>query len=314
MLTLTNTFAADVLEGLNRPPSMPKQLQPKYFYDALGSNLFDQICDLPEYYPTRTELKILADNACQIARAIGPYADILEFGAGSLTKFCHILDGFQPLSRPLSYTPIDISGKHLLRAARGLMAAYPDLTINPRVEDYMAIEHLPMPSKRPIGFFFGSTIGNLEPHESVAFLRRAATWLKGGGLLIGVDLVKRPELLHAAYNDKEGLTAQFNINMLRRINRELDGTFDLKGFSHYAYYNPTRQRIEMHLVSRADQVAEVCGTSIELREGETIHTENSHKFTVEGFQELAAESGFNPKKVWIDRAQLFSVHWLETNT
>ncbi|SDE02306.1 dimethylhistidine N-methyltransferase [Cupriavidus sp. YR651] len=312
MLTLTNTFAADVLDGLNRPPSLPKQLQPKYFYDALGSTLFERICCLPEYYPTRTELQILADNACEIARAIGPYADILEFGAGSLTKVGHILEGLQAIGRPLSYTPIDISGKHLFRAARALMATYPDLEICPRVEDYMAIEKLPKPSQHPIGLFFGSTIGNLEPRESVALLRRAATLLRGGGLLIGVDLVKRPDLLHAAYNDQEGLTAQFNINLLRRINRELKGTFDLNAFSHYAYYNPARQRIEMHLVSREDQVAEVCSTSIELREGETIHTESSHKFTVAGFQELAADSGFNPKKVWIDRAQLFSLHWLET--
>ena len=312
MLTLTNTFAADVLDGLNRPPSLPKQLQPKYFYDALGSTLFDKICSLPEYYPTRTELEILADNACEIAIAIGRYADILEFGAGSLTKIRHVLDGFQPLSRPLSYTPIDISGKPLLRAARALMATYPDLEIFPRVEDYMAIEELPKPSIRPIGFFLGSTIGNLEPHEAIAFLRRAAILLKGGGLLVGVDLVKRPDLLHAAYNDQEGVTAQFNINMLRRINRELEGTFDLNGFSHYAYYNPGRQRVEMHLVSKEDQVAEVCGTSIELREGETIHTENSHKFTIAGFQQLAADSGLNPTKVWTDRAQLFSVHWLES--
>ncbi|MFS8974514.1 L-histidine N(alpha)-methyltransferase [Cupriavidus necator] len=312
MLTLTNNFAAHVLDGLNRPPSLPKQLQPKYFYDALGSTLFEKICCLPEYYPTRTELEILTDNACEIARAIGRYADILEFGAGSLIKIRHILDGFQPLSRPLSYTPIDISGKHLLRAARALMATYPELEIFPRVEDYMAIKELPKPSIRPIGFFLGSTIGNLEPREAIAFLRRAAILLKGGGLLIGVDLVKRPDLLHAAYNDQEGVTAQFNINMLRRINRELEGTFDLNGFSHYAYYNPGRQRVEMHLVSNEDQVAEVCGTSIELREGETIHTENSHKFTIAGFQQLAADSGLNPTKVWTDRAQLFSVHWLES--
>lgn len=312
MLTLTNAFAADVLDGLNRPPTLPKQLQPKYFYDALGSILFDKISCLPEYYPTRTEMEILADNACDIAKAIGRYADIIEFGAGSLSKIRYVLDGFQPLSLPLSYTPIDISGKHLLRAARALMATYPDLDINPRVEDYMAMEELPKPSKRPIGFFLGSTIGNLELHEAIAFLRRSATLLKGGGLLIGVDLVKRPDLLHAAYNDQEGVTAQFNINVLRRINRELEGTFDLNGFSHYAYYHPVKQRIEMHLVSREDQVAEVCGTSIELREGETIHTENSHKFTIAGFQQLAADAGFTPKNVWTDRAQLFSVHWLES--
>jgi dimethylhistidine N-methyltransferase len=300
-------FGREMQAGLARKP---RRISPKYFYDAAGSQLFDRICELPEYYPTRTELRILGECAGEIAGQIGPGAEIVEFGAGSLTKVRLLLDA---LESPRRYLPIDISGEHLEAAAERLKADYPQLAVQPIAADYTMPLVLPAPlpgAGKRVGFFPGSTIGNFEPDEALAFLQLAARMLRGGGLLIGVDLVKDPDRLHAAYNDAQGVTAAFNLNLLRRANAELDTDFDIDGFAHAAFYNAPKQRIEMHLVSRRDQAVSLNGERFGFVEGETIHTEYSHKFTVEGLRALAVKAGFRPLAVWTDPERLFSVHWL----
>ncbi len=303
-------FWRDLLAGLARTP---RSVPPKYFYDAAGSALFDRICELPEYYPTRTELRILTEHAPEMAAEIGPHAELVEFGAGSLTKVRLLLDAFDASEAPRRYVPIDISGDHLESAAQRLRAEYPAMAVQPVVADYTLPSLLPAPAVgtgQRVGFFPGSTIGNFLPGEALSFLQLAARMLRGGGMLVGVDLVKDPARLHAAYNDAQGVTAAFNLNLLRRANLELDADFDLEGFMHYAYYDPLLRRIEMHLVSRCAQTVRVAGERFAFEEGETIHTENSHKFTVDGFRRLAAQAGFRPGPVWTDDARLFSVHWL----
>lgn len=305
-----NAFERDLLFGLS---ARPRRVAPKYFYDTAGSALFDRICELPEYYPTRTELAILERNASAIAQYIGPRADIVEFGAGSLSKIRLLLDAFEPTHAPRRFFPIDISAEHLEGAARRLHADYPWLHVHPVGADYMqegALGELEAASDRRVGFFPGSTIGNLDPDEARDFLRRAARLLRGGGLLIGVDLVKDPDLLHRAYNDRQGVTAAFNLNLLRRANEELGADFQVSRFAHYAFYEPRRQRVEMHLVSRCAQTVRVGGHTFSFDHGESIHTENSHKFTIERFRALAVSTGFEPGPVWTDEARLFSVHWL----
>ena len=300
-------FGRELHAGLSRTP---RSISPKFFYDAAGSQLFDRICELPEYYPTRTELQILTDHAPEIARHIGPRAEVVEFGAGSLTKVRLLLDA---LEAPKRYLPIDISGEHLEAAAQRLRSDYPALAVQPIVADYTMPLVLPAPAEDAggrVGFFPGSTLGNFSPSEALAFLQLAARLLRGGGLLLGVDLVKDPAVLHAAYNDAQGVTAAFNLNLLRRANAELDTDFDLDGFTHAAFYNAPLRRIEMHLVSRRAQAVMLHGERFDLAEGETIHTENSHKFTVDGLRELASKAGFTPTAVWTDPARLFSVHWL----
>lgn len=300
-------FGREMQAGLARKP---RRISPKYFYDAAGSQLFDRICELPEYYPTRTELRILGECAGEIAGQIGPGAEIVEFGAGSLTKVRLLLDA---LDSPRRYLPIDISGEHLEAAAERLKADYPRLAVQPIAADYTMPLVLPAPlpgAGKRVGFFPGSTIGNFEPDEALAFLQLAARMLRGGGLLIGVDLVKDPDRLHAAYNDAQGVTSAFNLNLLRRANAELDTDFDIDGFAHAAFYNAPEQRIEMHLVSRRDQMVSLNGERFGFVEGETIHTEYSHKFTVEGLRALAVKAGFRPLAVWTDPERLFSVHWL----
>lgn len=306
-----DAFVRDVLAGLDR---MPRSIPPRYFYDAAGSALFDRICELPEYYPTRAELGILTDNAREIGAWIGPRADLIEFGAGSLTKVRCLLDAFTEADRPRRYLPIDISGAHLEQAAQRLRTDYPGLTVQPVVADYMAPFAIPDSigmQVRRVGFFPGSTIGNFSHEEAMTFLRRAAQLLRGGGLIVGVDLVKAPATLHAAYNDAQGVTAAFNLNLLRRINREARANFDPDGFGHHALYDPVSRRIEMHLASRRDQTVTLAGRTHRFQEGETLHTENSQKFTIEGFRNLALEAGFHPRHVWTDASRLFSVHWLE---
>ena len=300
-------FASDLLAALG---TTPRSIAPKYFYDSEGSRLFDQICDLPEYYPTRTEIQILTDRAGEIATHIGPNAELVEFGAGSLTKVRLLLDAMQA---PKRYIPIDISGDHLESAAAALKADYPLLHVNPVVADYTQAFMLPaaLPGAgQRVGFFPGSTIGNFTPPEAVQFLRMTATVLHGGALLVGADLVKDPAVLHAAYSDAQGVTAAFNLNLLARANRELGADFDLAQFAHSAFYNAPLKRIEMHLMSRVRQVVHVCGWRFTFEEGETLHTENSHKFTVDGLRGLAIQAGFTPGPVWTDAQQLFSLHWL----
>ncbi|MEO7243065.1 MAG: L-histidine N(alpha)-methyltransferase [Variovorax sp.] len=288
----------------------PSRIPPKYFYDMRGSALFDRICELPEYYPTRTELGILADRAGEMAACIGPQAEIVEFGAGSLTKVRLLLDA---LVAPARYLPIDISGHHLEAAAERLVADYPSLDVVPIVADYTLGVKLPEPlgDGRRVGFFPGSTLGNFSPTEALDFLRRAASLLRGGGLLLGVDLVKSPTQLHAAYNDAAGVTAAFNLNLLQRANDELDSDFDLDAFEHCAFYNAPAQCIEMHLVSRCSQLVCLGAERFQFAEGETMHTENSYKFTIDGLRDMARMAGFEPRAVWTDPARLFSLHWLE---
>jgi dimethylhistidine N-methyltransferase len=304
-------FAQDMMRAL---ASRPRSISPKYFYDEQGSRLFDRICELPEYYPTRTEVGILAAKAGEIAAQMGPRAEIVEFGAGSLRKVRLL---FEAMDRPARYLPIDISGEHLARSAEALQRDYPGLDVQPVVADYT--QRLLLPATLPgagrrVGFFPGSTIGNFTPAEALHFLQVAGQVLRGGALLLGADLVKEPAVLHAAYNDSQGVTEAFNLNLLARANRELGTRFVLENFAHSAFYNAPLQRIEMHLVSRRRQTIAFGGECFGIDEGETLHTENSYKFTVEGLRAMAVRAGFRPGPVWTDAEQLFSVHWLHAPT
>ena len=299
-------FAHDLHRALRQ---RPRRISPKYFYDAAGSALFERICELAEYYPTRTELALLQAHAAEMAALIGPGAQLVEYGAGSLRKVRLLLDR---LAAPHSFVPIDISGSHLLGACRTLQREHPGLHIQPVVADFTQPHDLPArpPQGRRVGFFPGSSIGNFGPDEALDFLRMAAHELRGGALLIGVDLVKDPAVLHAAYNDAQGVTAAFNLNLLARARRELGAQFDPEGFAHSAFYNAPLQRIEMHLQSRRRQVLRLGQATYEFEEGETLHTENSHKFSVEGFRALGERAGFEPGPVWTDARGWFSLHWL----
>jgi dimethylhistidine N-methyltransferase len=299
-------FARDLKLAL---AARPRSISPKYFYDAQGSALFDRICELPEYYPTRTELAILGGNAHEIAAHIGANAQIVEFGAGSLRKVRLLLDA---MKQPAGYVPIDISGEHMALSAAELQRDYPGLRVEPVFADYTQDFQLPAPvaAGRRVGFFPGSTIGNFTPQEALHFLGRTARLLRGGALLLGADLIKEPAILHAAYNDAQGVTAAFNLNLLARANRELGTAFVLEQFAHSAFYNAPQQRIEMHLVSRCAQTVVLEGQTFEFEEGETLHTENSCKFTTQGLRRLAARAGFRPGPVWTDAERLFSVQWL----
>lgn len=301
-------FEHDLLTALRKKP---RAISPKYFYDAQGSALFDRICELPEYYPTRTELGILQTHAGEIADLMGPHAELVEFGAGSLQKIRVLLDAMEAPGR---YLPIDISSEHLQQSTQALQSDYPWLQVQPIVADYTQPLSLPSPLNpyaRRIGFFPGSTIGNCSRQEALAFLQGAARLLRGGGLVLGADLIKDPAVLHAAYNDAQGVTARFNINMLARANRELAANFCLDQFAHSAFYNAPMQRVEMHLLSLRAQQVEVCGRPFNLAEGETLHTENSNKFTLDGLRELATEAGFTPGPVWTDPQRWFAVLWLQ---
>lgn len=299
-------FAKDVIAGLSQ---QPKRLAPKYFYDEAGSKLFEQITLLPEYYPTRTELRILRDHGAEIAAAIPQNAALVEFGAGATTKVRLLLQQ----SAFAAYVPVDISGDFLNGQADELRKDFPDLAVHPVVADFTAAFELPPEVKNmpKVGFFPGSTIGNFDPHEACAFLRSARAILGDGAtLIIGVDLEKDERVLYDAYNDAAGVTAKFNLNVLARINRELGGNFDLSGFRHRAIYNRERHRIEMHLISRKAQTARVLGHTFSFRTGETIHTESSYKYSLDRFTALARGSGWSPRASWTDPAAMFSVHAL----
>lgn len=288
----------------------PRAIAPKYFYDAQGSALFERICELPEYYPTRVESAILREHADEMADLMGAHAEIVEFGAGACDKVRLLL---ARLASPACFRPIDISASALHEACGRLRREYPALCVEPLVADCFGDFDLPAPhpdARRRVGFFPGSTLGNFAPAEALHFLRRACAMLRGGGLLLGVDLVKDPAVLHAAYNDRAGVTAAFNLNLLARANRELGTDFDLSRFVHYAFYNAPLQRVEMHLVSLCKQHLALGGVPHEMAEGETLHTENSYKYTIEGLRELASQAGFTPGPVWTDPDRRFSVHWL----
>lgn len=295
-------FATDLIEGLRA-----RRVAPKWFYDAEGSRLFERICETPEYYPTRTELAMLDRHAPDIAALIGPGAEIVEFGAGASRKVRVLLDALQA---PRRFVPVDISGEHLAGAAAALRHDYPGLQVLPVAGDFTQALALPPAAGRRVGFYPGSSIGNFDPVEAEALLRRFAGWLDGGALLIGVDLVKDPAVLHAAYNDAQGVTAAFNLNLFARARRELGADFDLGGWAHSAFYNPPQRRIEMHLVSRREQSVTIRGQRIDFAEGDSVHTENSYKYTVDGFRALARRAGFEPDAVWVDAARRFALHWL----
>lgn len=301
------TFRTEVLQGLHQER---KTLPCKFFYDQRGSQLFDQICDLPEYYPTRTEMAIMRQYGAEMAHALGPNCLLVEYGSGSSAKVGILLDH---LADPAGYVPVDISREHLLEAAARIADAYPQIPVRPVSADYTRPFSLPVSehkSARPVIYFPGSTIGNFDRPAARDFLESMADVCgSGGGLLIGVDLKKAPQLLEPAYNDRQGVTAAFNLNLLARINTELDGTFNLDAFEHYALYNESLGRIEMHLVSLADQQVHIGEEPICFDLDETIHTECSYKYTVDEFAAVAKSAGWNQQKVWTDAAGLFSVQY-----
>ena len=300
-------FAEDVVAGLS---DCPKHLPPKYFYDARGSQLFEDITTLPEYYPTRTEMAILRTHAAEIAGHLPDRCALIEFGAGAATKVRLLLDASTRVS---AYVPVDISADFLAREAARLEHDFPRLRVLPVAADFTKPFALPdeIEALPRAGFFPGSTLGNFEPHEASRFLRDAADLLgPGARLIIGIDLVKDSEILRAAYNDAAGVTAAFNLNLLHRINAELDAEFDPDTFTHYALFNRDKRRIEMHLASRTAQKIRVCGRTFDFRRGETIHTENSYKYTIDSFHSLAAGAGWRAKAVWTDPDRYFSVHAL----
>ncbi|MDB5299572.1 MAG: egtD [Phycisphaerales bacterium] len=302
-----DAFAEEVRRGLGRAR---KELPCKFFYDAQGSRLFDRICDLDEYYLTRTETSILLRYSGEMADALGPRCTLIEYGSGSSLKTRILLDRAHDLA---AYVPIDISGAHLQTAARQLRLEYPGLAVLPVCADYTRPFDLPgrCAAGRRCVFFPGSTIGNFDPEAAREFLRSIRAHCgSDGALLIGVDLKKDPDLLHAAYNDREGVTAQFNLNLLARINRELDGGFNLSQFAHYAFYHPVRGRIEMHLISLCEQDAWAAGGRFHFREGEAIFTESSYKYTPGEFENLAADSGYRVERRWTDPRRWFSLQLL----
>ena len=303
------SFRDDVFEGLSREQ---KELPCKYFYDDRGSELFNTICGLDEYYPTRTETALLQAHGREMADLIGPGVCLIEFGCGSLLKTRLLLDA---LRSPAAFVPIDISADHLLQSAAALAADYPDLEVLPVVADFTRPVKLPdkarKASENRIGFFPGSTIGNFDHAGAADFLATVAGMVGGGGaLLIGVDLKKDEDILVRAYDDAQGVTAAFNRNVLERINRELGGCFDIETFRHRALYNGAEGRIELHLVSEKDQTVTVHDRDFTFTKGETIHTENSCKYHVEEFSSLAAGAGFRSARTWVDGDGLFSLHYL----
>ena len=311
---------AEVLAGLSRPQ---RALPPKFFYDRKGSRLFDAITGLPEYYLTRTEIGILRDHGTEMAECLGPGQTLIELGSGSSLKIRILLE----VLKPALYVPIDISREHLLASAGALAEHFPRLAIRAVCADYSAPFDLPLDPADLGGraaFFPGSSIGNFEPDAAAALLARVAGLLgPGGRLLIGVDLIKDPAILHAAYNDVAGVTAAFNLNLLARIDRELDADFNLRAFAHRAFYNPLSEsgpnagtgpgRIEMHLVSLVDQQVRIGDRTFDFRQGETIHTESSYKYSLDGFQTLAAQAGFVPERTWTDPKGLFGVYCLRVD-
>jgi dimethylhistidine N-methyltransferase len=305
---------AEVVAGLSLPR---KRLSPKFFYDRRGSQLFDAITELPEYYPTRTEIGILASEGAAMAERLGRGQVLVELGSGSSLKIQTLLEALAPRV----YVPVDISREHLLASADALGRRFPGLRIEAVCADYSGPFELPLDPEwgRPAAFFPGSSIGNFEPAAASRLLERVAAVLGAGGrLLIGVDLLKDQAVLEAAYNDAQGVTAEFNLNLLARINRELGADFDLEAFRHRAWFNPTPDpdrpdgpgRIEMHLVSTRAQRVSVSGRAFAFAEGEGIHSESSYKYDLAGFGRLAAGAGFITEQVWTDPAAFFSVHCL----
>jgi L-histidine N-alpha-methyltransferase len=304
-----DVFREDVIAGLSLPQ---KALPPKYFYDAAGSRLFERICRLPEYYPTRTELAVTRKHLRDIARFAGRGSAIIEYGSGESLKTRLLLRA----ARPSIYVPVDISPEALRGAERRLQREFPRLRIQAVAGDFsrpFGIDRYLGENRkaRRVVYFPGSTIGNLSPEEAHAFLRmtRGQVGAKGA-MLVGVDVKKDPVMLHAAYNDAKGVTGAFNLNLLARINRELGADFDLRRWRHYAFYNARRSRVEMHLAALSRQVVNLGKHRFVFEPGETIHTENSYKYSVDDFRALAARAGFEGVKLWTDSKNYFALHGL----
>ena len=299
----------DVLAGLREPQ---KWIAPMYFYDERGSQLFDRICELPEYYPTRTELAILDANAAEIAAALGPRVALIEPGSGSGDKARRIL---RALEDPVAFIPVEISREHLMRSARSLDREFPSLEVTAVWADFsqpFALPELAREPARRVVFFPGSTIGNFAPARAARLLANFRSLVGADGLvLVGVDLRKDPAVLERAYNDAAGVTAEFNLNVLRRLNDELGAGFDLDAFEHRAIWNDAASRIEMHLVSRRAQTATLGDEVFSFAAGEYIHTESSYKYSLESFASLAARAGLTVRQVWTDERDWFSLQLLQ---
>ena len=306
-LEVKDNFYLDVVEGLSKKK---KELPSKYFYDERGSELFEKICDLEEYYPTDCEVEIMDNNIGEISNLLGSGVQLIELGSGSSMKTRLLLDHVDSI---VMYVPVDISKDFLEIVSEKLEDDYPNLNVWPLATDYTETLDIPdckSASKRII-YFPGSTIGNFEKEKAKKFLQFLGSKLsKGDGLLIGVDLKKDREVLELAYNDKKNITAEFNKNILERVNRELGADFNLNNFEHYSYYNSEAGRIEMHLVSREDQQIRVNGSLFSFKKGESIHTENSHKYTIDEFEELTSHF-FKRSRTWVDSRGYFSVHYFE---
>ncbi len=297
----------EILEGLSRSQ---KALSPKFFYDERGSKLFDVICELPEYYLTRTELSIMRAHIDDIAALVSPHASLIEFGSGSSLKTRMLLEG---LDRLAAYVPVDISREHIMTAAESLAADYPDIEVWPVLADFMQPFELPNPSVTPlrnIVYFPGSTIGNFSPEEAHSLLQVMHDEAgEDGALLIGVDLQKDKDVIERAYNDSAGVTAEFNLNMLRRINREFGANFNLDLFHHYAVYNEEHGRMELYLISECEQIVRIDDQSFHFENGEALLTEHSHKYTLKQFANIVNGAGFVVDTVWTDPDRLFSVQY-----
>lgn len=301
-------FRDAVVAGLSREP---KALPCKFFYDARGSALFEKICEVPEYYLTRIEIGILQQHADDIAKRIGPHCRLVELGSGASFKVRILLHALQS---PAAYVPIDISRDSLQEAAAQIARDFPHIPVVAVCADYtrpFPLPRLPGPPGKRVGFFPGSTIGNFEPDSVVRFLRQCTELLgRGCEMLIGADLKKAPDILNAAYNDSAGVNAAFNLNLLARINRELDGDIKVDHFEHIAFYNAEAGRMELYLKSLVKQTVTVAGRRFSFADGELIHTENSYKYAIDDFRSLAARAGFTIVHTWTDADKLFSVHYL----
>ena len=302
-------FEADVLSGL---AGAPKTLPCKYLYDEAGSKLFEAICELDDYYLTRTEADIFCNNLESMAALLGPSVILIEPGAGNCEKAEPLL---ARMDTPHAYYPLDISPEILLAAQHRIQARLPNVKVTPAIGDFTSKEswaELPVSEHRRVIFFPGSTIGNFTPDQANALLAQFAKYLRAGdGLLIGADLVKDSVVLERAYHDSKHITEQFNKNLLSRINSELNGNFDIDAFAHRAFYHRYRQRVEMHLVSLTKQIVHVSGQEFTFAEGETIHTENSHKYTLNGLEELLEKTGFSPKQYWTDNKQHYAIYYAD---
>ena len=314
MLKITNdaqkNFEDDVIDGLSQAQ---KTIPCRWLYDERGSELFEEITALPEYYPTRTETEILSQCAAGIADYVGPNATVVEYGAGASVKTRTLIDALRQIS---TYIPVDISAEFLRTSSASLQEDYPALNIEPVVADFLTTVDLPKKSRngKRVGFFPGSTIGNLDSPAVTGFMNRARAELgEGAHFVLGADLKKEPKILLPAYDDAAGITSEFNLNLLRRINRELGANFDVSSFKHEARWNDDDASVEMHLVSERDQPVEISGNTFDFKRGETVHTESSRKFEIEGLIKLIAQCGWRYIDNWVDKDDFFSVIFFEAS-